>query len=163
MGSGWTSLKDRPDLVNSISLSNLDRKPVAEKSSEGKSVPATVCDSRQSRQDETGSTKSHLNSQMDEVKSMRVVPDLSKDDLLAQLRWKSSRKRRRGGCFSGQKLRSNDNDSKSNSDDGGSPMACERFLISTSMKLDNENCKYIGDSLFNTSVVSPLTSLVMSR
>jgi len=163
LGSGWTSLKDRPDLVNSISLSNLDRKPVAEKSSEGKSVPATVCDSRQSRQDETGSTKSHLNSQMDEVKSMRVVPDLSKDDLLAQLRWKSSRKRRRGGCFSGQKLRSNDNDSKSNSDDGGSPMACERFLISTSMKLDNENCKYIGDSLFNTSVVSPLTSLVMSR
>ena len=47
LGSGWTSLKERPDLVNSISLSNLDRKPVAEKSSEGKSVPATVCDSSQ--------------------------------------------------------------------------------------------------------------------
>jgi hypothetical protein len=30
------------------------------------------------------------------------------------------------------------------------------------MKVDHENCKYMGDSLFSTSVVSTLTSLVMS-
>ncbi|KAM3691416.1 hypothetical protein ACB098_08G013400 [Castanea mollissima] len=154
LGGVWTHLKDRPDLVSSI-LSCSERKPVAEKSSEGKSAQATICGSRQSKQDETESNDSRLDSEYDNVKSVGVVPDLSKD-LCAQLRWKSSRKRRRGGGFSGQKLRSSDNDSKSTSD--------ERFLIPLSMKVvDHENCKYIGDSLFSTSVVSPLSSLVMSR
>jgi len=81
---------------------------------------------------------------------MEAVRDLSKDDLLVQLRWKSSRKRRRGGGISVQKLRSK-------------IISCERFLIPTSMKADHENCKYMGDSLFSTSVVSSLSSLVMSR
>ena len=155
LGGVWTHLKDRPDLVSSI-LSCSERKPVAEKSSEGKSAQATICGSRLSRQDETESNNSRLDSEYDKVKSVGVVPDLSKD-LCAQLRWKSSRKRRRGGGFSGQKLRSSDNDSRSTSSD-------ERFLIPLSMKVvDHENCKYIGDSLFSTSVVSPLASLVMSR
>lgn len=154
MGSEWIHVKDRPDLVNLI-LSSLETKPVAGKSSDGKSAQSTVPYSRHSRQDETGSRDFRLDSEDDKAKLLEAVRDLSKDDYLAQLRWKSSRKRRRGAGISVQKLRSNYNGSKI--------MSCERFLIPTSMKVDHENCKYMGDSLFGTSVVSSLTSLVMSR
>ncbi|KAE8100746.1 hypothetical protein FH972_018609 [Carpinus fangiana] len=149
LGSGWVHIKDRPDLVNVI-LSSSETKPDAGKSSDGKPAQATVPYSRHSRQDETGSSDFRSDSEDDKAKLLEAVRDLSKDDLLAQLRWKSSRKRRRGGGISVQKLRSK-------------IISCERFLISTSMKVDHENCKYMGDSLFSTSVVSSLSSLVMSR
>lgn len=153
MGSGWKDVKDRPDLVNLI-LASLETKPVAGEISDGKSAQSTDPYSRHSRQDEIGSSDFRLDSEDDKAKLLEAVRDLSKDDYLARLRWKSSRKRRRGGGISVQKLRSSYNDSKI--------MSCERFLIPTSMKVDHENCKYMGDSLFSTSVVSTLTSLVMS-
>ncbi|XP_059453712.1 uncharacterized protein LOC132184193 isoform X2 [Corylus avellana] len=149
LGSGWVHVKDRPDLLNLI-LSSSETKSDAGKSSDGKPAQATVPYSRHSKQDETGSSDFRSDSEDDKAKLLEAVRDLSKDDLLAQLRWKSSRKRRRGGGISVQKLRSK-------------IISCERFLIPTSMKVDHENCKYMGDSLFSTSVVSSLSSLVMSR
>lgn len=39
--------------------------------------------------------------------------------------------------------------------------AGERFLIPISLKVDHENCKYMGGSLFTCAVVQPLTGLVV--
>ncbi|KAE8724629.1 hypothetical protein F3Y22_tig00010263pilonHSYRG00220 [Hibiscus syriacus] len=42
-------------------------------------------------------------------------------------------------------------------------VSSECFSIPASLKVDNDNCKYIGDLLFSSSVVPPLTSSVMTR
>jgi hypothetical protein len=93
---------------------------------------------------------------------LKVVPDLSKDNLLAQLRWRSIKKRRRGSGSSGHKMHLNNNGGRRLSEVIGSNSG-ERYLIPTALKVDHENCKYMGDSLFTSAVVQPLSSLVMSR
>lgn len=68
------------------------------------------------------------------------------DNLLAQLRWKSSKKRHRGSHASVQKLHYNGVD-KTIAPDAIVAPTRERFLIPTSLKIDKENCKYAGSTL----------------
>lgn len=98
--------------------------------------------------------------------------DLSKDDFLSQLKWKPSCKRRRSSGFVVQKLQRR-RSYGINSETTVSHENHQKFLIRSTLKVergrhksakvDHDNCKFITDSLFSPSVVSPLTSLVMSR
>ena len=151
-------MKERPDLVTSILLSGTESKHFVSKSSDGKPTQNAICDIGCSKKDEGGSANSPLDSGSDKLKGLGYAPDLLKDDTLLQLKWRTSRKRRR----SVQKLHVNDNTSKSGSEVMGSD-ASDGFFIPKSMKVDCENCKYVGDSLFSSSVVPPMTNLVMSR
>lgn len=159
--NSWKHMKERPDLVTSI-LSGRESKHVVSKSSAGKLAQTAICDIGWSKKDEGGCVNSQLDSGNDKLKGLGFVPDLLKDDTLSQLKWKTSRKRRRVSGGSVQKLHVNVNTSKSASEIMGSH-ACDRFFIPKSLKVDCENCKYVRDSLFSSSVVPPLTNLVMSR
>ncbi|KAL2905098.1 DUF724 domain-containing protein 3 [Bienertia sinuspersici] len=100
-----------------------------------------------------------------------AVVDLLKDDSLSQLKWKSSCKRRRSSGFVVQKLQSrrsygiSPENTRSHEHDGfliTSPLKVEKEDCE-SVQVEHDNCKYMNDSLFSPSVVTPLTSLVMSR
>ncbi|KAL2905103.1 hypothetical protein RDABS01_003813 [Bienertia sinuspersici] len=100
-----------------------------------------------------------------------AVVDLLKDDSLSQLKWKSSCKRRRSSGFVVQKLQSrrsygiSPENTWSHEHDGfliTSPLKVEKEDCE-SVQVEHDNCKYMNDSLFSSSVVTPLTSLVMSR
>lgn len=151
-------MKDRPDLVPAA-LSSLETKQVSLKSFQGDSAQVTNSGNKRSRKDENGFKDSSSGSESDKDGMAKELKssDLSKDNLLAQLKWKSSKKRRRGCGTSAQKLHHID------SSDVSPARTRERFVIPPSLKLDHENCKYVGDSLFSSSVVPHLTSLVMSR
>lgn len=95
------------------------------------------------------------------VNETSMVCNLAKDDLLAQLRWKSSRKRRRSRNSS-QKLYDSDSKNKSSVKVLGT-RTWEKYFIPSASKVNNDNCKYTMDSAFSSSVVSPLKSLVLSR
>lgn len=157
-------MKERPDVVTSI-LSLLEKKQVLEKQCHDIPEQVTIFESEQLSKVESGQGDSCQDSECGKdvkVNELEAVPDLSKDDLLAQLKWKSSRKRRRGSGSSVQKMHYIVDNNKGSSDDIVS-RTCERFLLPASLKVDHENCKYAGDSLFSSSVVPHLTSLVMSR
>ncbi|ESR50924.1 hypothetical protein CICLE_v10030866mg [Citrus x clementina] len=159
-GNGWMFIKERSDVVSSI-LCCLGTKQDEEKSCDGNSVQATLCVGGQQFNIETEHGESLSDSGDDKIKNSNPVVDLAKDDLLAQLKWKSSRKRRRGGGSSVHRLHCSDPEGKHTRAVVGSGF-CERFFFPASIKVD-DNCKYMRGSLFKSSVVSPLTSLVMSR
>lgn len=92
LGNRWQNIKERPDLVTSI-LSGLDTK----------NIMVDVEPEKATVSDEMGSSISQKDSVVHKVKEFEVV-DLSKDAMLAQLRWKSLGKRRRGNSI--QKLAS---------------------------------------------------------
>ncbi|KAJ0037847.1 hypothetical protein Pint_23288 [Pistacia integerrima] len=161
LGNRWTHVKERPDAVNSI-LSCLGMKRVLAKTCDGNAVQAAICVSGQSSKDDTECSESLSDSGDEKLKNLDLVPDLSKDGLLARLKWKSSRKRRRSGGSSVRKQHYRDHGGKNTSEVIGSG-TCERFFIPKTIKVDHDNCKYLSDSLFSPSVVPPLTSLVMSR
>ncbi|XWS23256.1 hypothetical protein CRYUN_Cryun29cG0105700 [Craigia yunnanensis] len=156
LGNRWINIKERHDLVSSILWG---RKQDAGKSNDCNLIKTTICDSGQSGKDATGCNDSAVEPGNDRAKDVGLVPDLSKDDSLSQLKWKSYRKRKRGTATCVQKLNCSRNLIKSTV---GS-VTCERFLIPSSLKVDNDNCKYMGNPLFSSSVVPPLTSLVMTR
>ncbi|GLT76628.1 hypothetical protein SLA2020_482800 [Shorea laevis] len=160
VGNGWIFI-ERPDLVNTI-LTRMGKSQDVEKSFVCNTVQSAIWGSTQIKQDDPRCNDSNMDFRNDGATNSLQVLDLSKD-LLSQLKWKSSRKRTRVGGFSVQKLNCSDNHSKSAKKAMESLATCEISLISTPLKVDHENCKYVGDSLFNSSVVPPLTSLVMSR
>ncbi|CAH9103511.1 unnamed protein product [Cuscuta europaea] len=82
--------------------------------------------------------------------------DLSKDNRLGQLQWKSFRKRRLSRSPPVNKAHFGFNKNQNVNEESNS-------FFSSSLKADPGNCKYMTDSLFNSSVVSPLNSLVMSQ
>jgi len=150
LGNRWVSIKERPDLVTSI-LSGLNKKNIMVKACDVEPEKATVSN-------EMGSSISQMDSVMHKVKEIEVV-DLSKDAVLAQLRWKSLGKRRRGNPI--QKLHYVGDKNK------GSPEALatgnfDRFFIPKALKVDRDNCKYMREYPFGSSAVPPITSLVMS-
>ncbi|OVA01428.1 Bromo adjacent homology (BAH) domain [Macleaya cordata] len=178
LSNKWNRIKERPDLVISI-LSEPDktRQNGVESSSGGSnSVHIMISDSSQrdhfSPKDEKAScTPSSKPPQDERVKSVDgFVPNLGRDDFLAQLRWNSSSKKRR----SRERLRRRHEDlvskqpppsnvsSSSSPEKMESQIASEIFLMPKSLKVDLENCKYRGDSVLKSSVC-PLTSLVMSQ
>ncbi|XP_044489605.1 uncharacterized protein LOC123213998 isoform X3 [Mangifera indica] len=161
LGNRWIHVKERPDAVNSI-LSGLGMKQVLEKTCDGNAVQPAICASRQSSKDDTESSESLLDSGDEKLKNLDLVPDLSKDGLLSQLKWKSSGKRRRTGGSTIRKQHYRVHCGKNTSEVIGSG-TCERFFIPKTIKVDRDNCKYLSDSLFSPSVGPPLTSLVMSR
>lgn len=147
LGSRWTHLKQRLDVVNSI-LSSLGTKQVVERTPH-------LCN-------EVECSESLPNSGDTKVKNAHHARDLLKDELLTHLRWNSSKKRKRSGRSSILKLCRRDHDSENAPGAVGSGNR-ERPLMPTSIKVDHDNCKYIRDSFFSPAIVSPLSNLVMSR
>lgn len=143
-GNGWVNARERPDLVSSI-LSSLKTPCDASKS-------VVVASSEYTIQSKQGDA-SLSSGRQSKSRISEPVPDLSKDDLLSQLRWKSSRKRRRSSCGRSPKT--------------SEPQAsADSFMISASLKVvDHDDCKYSrGDpTIFSSSVVPSLTNLVMCR
>ncbi|CAI8595672.1 unnamed protein product [Vicia faba] len=157
-GKGWVKLRERPDIVASkLSLSNLKTKQNLSKSDYEKSNAAPLGDQSKQTNIHSGFSERDIL-----IRKPEVVPDLLKDVLLSQLRWKSSRKRNQGGT-SQQKEKYSDRHRKLSpsileSDDSDS------FAISASLKVDQDDYKYQGDpSIFSSSVVPSLTNMVMCR
>ncbi|EEF33236.1 uncharacterized protein LOC8269692 [Ricinus communis] len=159
LGNRWMHLKCRPDILTSLS-SFLDKQVV--KSNESKSIENGICDTRQSEKFKTGCPDDLLDSGSDGDGELKVVRDLLKDDRLAQLRWNSSKKRRRSSGISTQRMHPKESGGKSSSEVISS-RGCERFVFPMSIKVDHENCKFLRDSLFSSAVAQPLTNLIMSR
>ncbi|KAF8378463.1 hypothetical protein HHK36_029803 [Tetracentron sinense] len=170
VGNRWNHIKEKPDLVTSI-LSGLENSQGGGKSCYGSSRPVQVpvihLDNSSLEDGKAGLNKriSCSEYQDDRGEHVKLVVDLTKDNFLAQLKWKLKKRRfgrkslLRNGCLDSK--RQCDVSSSSSPEDVESP-ACERFLIPSSLKVDHDNCKYRRGSLFSASV-PPLTSLVMSR
>ncbi|KAL0380754.1 UNVERIFIED_CONTAM: hypothetical protein Sangu_0139700 [Sesamum angustifolium] len=156
--SGWQNIKERPDLVSAFSGINkisdiyqdgapFDNKDLAAPI-QNDAVPQTLIKIGDSVVDNDGTMP--IESQ--------AVRDLSKDNLLATLRWKSSGKRRR--------FRSPIHKVHFGTNGGSFETGLQtfkKFFDSSSLKFDPDYCKYASDSHFSSSVVPPLTNLVMSR
>ncbi|KAF5180462.1 Bromo adjacent-like domain protein, partial [Thalictrum thalictroides] len=129
----WNSIESRPDLVNSI-LAGLATKQDGSKSCDGERAAFNW-------------NVHCLKPQSDIGKEIKAVPNLVKDDLLAQLKWCSSRKRRRSRersqrrANSGLKQRSNES-SCSSREDLEPSIDCQRFLSPNSFVFDTESRKY---------------------
>ncbi|XP_058193052.1 uncharacterized protein LOC131310183 isoform X2 [Rhododendron vialii] len=147
LGNRWQNIKERPDLVTSI-LSGLDTK----------NIMVDVEPEKATVSDEMGSSIPQKDSVVHKVKEFEVV-DLSKDAMLAQLRWKSLGKRRRGNSF--QKL-DNVGDKNKGSPEAVATGTFDGFFIPKALKVDRDNCKYLREYPFRSSAVPPMTSLVMS-
>ncbi|XP_030471816.1 uncharacterized protein LOC115689800 isoform X2 [Syzygium oleosum] len=159
----WIHIRNRADVVTAI-LPHLRVDQHVEEHHSNEAAEAAIKDyCKTSRNNEAGRENplDHRSySQYDGVDESLAVPDLLKDDSLAHLKWKVSRKRSRSGGSSSLKVQF-DNDCTSSPEMGICTRA--RFLMDATMKVDHENCKFAGDSLFSSSVVPTLTSLVMSR
>ncbi|CAK8537253.1 unnamed protein product [Lathyrus sativus] len=159
-GNGWVKLRERADIVTSkLSLSSLSTKQNLCTSYNEKANAVPMGDGKQSKQTDIHSgfyekDKSFIKPE--------VVPDLLKDVLSSQLRWKSSRKRNQGRT-SPLKQKCSDRHRKLSpsfleSDESDS------FVIPASLKDDHDDYKYQGDpSIFSSSVVPSLTNMVMCR
>ncbi|KDP29393.1 hypothetical protein JCGZ_18314 [Jatropha curcas] len=158
LGNRWMHIKERPDIVNSIA----SLKQVV-KSVENKLVRPAICEASQPEKSKVIYSDYSSDSGSDRGREPDVVRDLLKDDFLAQLRWNKSKKRRRGNGSSGQRTHQKGKSSGTSTKLVASANACDRFVLPMRLKLDHENCKYMGDSLFCSGVAQPLTSLVMSR
>lgn len=134
----WKHLKDRPDLVPML-LGDETSNPTVKESTSNVDIPKSVPSKpKELKVKVVFSKKCNVDG--------RTSKDLSKDDRLGELKWKSNKKKRQ--CRS--------------------PPAANKPHFSSvnfpsSIKVEPENCKYISDSLFNSSVVPSLTSLVMSQ
>lgn len=149
--NGWKQLKERSDLVSV--LSGLEIKQDVANGGDVKPEKAALCYDR----DHFDNSKGDLGDR--KSNELTVVRDLSKDDLLSQLRWKSSGRRR---CRSPvHKLHFAVHDKKRVEDSRNKNY--QRYFAFPSLKVDPDNCKYMGDSPFGSSVGSPLTNLVMTR
>ncbi|AES97497.2 uncharacterized protein [Medicago truncatula] len=157
-GNGWVKVRERPDIVT-CKLSSLKAKQSSCKSEEdSKSTVASIGDGIQSKQADAYSGSS----ERDKLRKNEEVPDLVKDVLSLQLRWKSSRKRNRSGT-SQQKQQSNDIHRKLSPKFLQSD-ATDSFVVPASLKVDHDDYKYQGDpSIFGSSVVPSLTNMVMCR
>lgn len=155
-------MRERPDLVNSI-LSSLKTKHNSSKSRDSKSAISPVAstgDGTQSKQPDAC-----LDSEKRRPRKPELVQGIFKDDFLLQLRWKSSRKRtHRSGRVSYQKLWFSDI-CRRKSPKIREPDAGDSYVITATLKVDHDDCKYAGGdpSIFSSSVVPSLTNLVMCR
>ncbi|KAK1374578.1 BAH domain-containing protein [Heracleum sosnowskyi] len=158
LGIGWKQINDRPDLVTSV-LSDLCRKLDTVKSCEGGSPPckSVACDDKVQFGFDQEDTL--LNSY--KVKDKFVVGDIVKDDLLANLKWKSSRKRKHSR-ISSEKLYQSGTKNKSSTRAFGT-RTWEKFFVSSLIKVDQENRKYTRQSAFSSSIASSLSNMVLSQ
>ncbi|WCJ24566.1 hypothetical protein M5689_006516 [Euphorbia peplus] len=159
LGNGWIQIRERPDIVTS--LSSLFNEKLDVNTLFYKSVQTAINNSKQSEKTEVGSSDHLSDCKTAKGSNLEVICDISKDDTLAQLRWNTSKKRRRSSGSGGQRMHHKSSGSKSWKEVIGSS-GCESLRLLGNLKVDHENCKYMGDSLFG-STAQPLTSLVMSR
>ncbi|CAI9785365.1 unnamed protein product [Fraxinus pennsylvanica] len=161
--NGWKAIKERPEVVPI--LSGLERKLCVGTSSDvnpdaapyvDRDLVDTIHADALAIQKLVGCDSSMISS--DEKKPDEAASDLSSDGLLTQLKWMSYGKRRRGRDPI-HKVHYGGNSNEKYSAMG----TLKRFFAPPSLKIDPENCKYVNDTLFNSSVASPVTSLVMSR
>lgn len=150
LGSGWKQMEDRRDLLTKI-LSKLNKN--LDTVTPCRSV---ACNDKLHGIDQEGNL-----SNSNEADDKFVMRDIVKDDLLAKLKWKTSRKRKRSPNSS-QKLYRSETKNKSQIRAFGT-RTWEKFYIPSSAKVDHENCKYTRESAFSSPVVSPLSNLVLSR
>ncbi|WOG88935.1 hypothetical protein DCAR_0208170 [Daucus carota subsp. sativus] len=159
LGTGWKHIDDRPDLLASV-LSNLSRKQDTVKSSDRRSSPCefVAFDDKVQFGFDQGDTSSNGYKVDDEF----GVRDIVKDDVLANLRWMSSRKRKRSSRISSKKPCQSGTKNKGSIRTFGT-RTWEKFFISSSVKVDQENCKYTREPAFSSSIVSPLSNMVLSQ
>ncbi|KAF3674974.1 hypothetical protein FXO38_04969 [Capsicum annuum] len=157
LGDGWRNLKEMPELVSALIAVKVNQ--VIDDSCHNEQEQTYIFDGKElSVPCKNISDNSLVDGQENMIEEQTVARDLSKDNLLSQLRWKSSGKRRH--CRSPfHKVQSGVSKSQYSRN---LVMGSSKKFVFPSVKVDHDNCKYISDSVF-TSVVSPLTSLVMSR
>ncbi|OIW06927.1 hypothetical protein TanjilG_18315 [Lupinus angustifolius] len=143
-GNEWVDVRGRPDLVASI-WSSLKTKQDPSKSDHRKSTISSIVDVIQTKQDD-----SCLDSEREKPRKHEVFPDLLNDGLLSQLRWKSSRKRRRGNASYCGKLQRIDNE-KNESPNTPESHASNRFIIPASFQVEHD------------MVMPSLTNMVVCR
>ncbi|XP_027153150.1 uncharacterized protein LOC113753249 isoform X1 [Coffea eugenioides] len=149
---GWKQLKERSDLVSV--LSGLEIKQDIANCGNVKPEKAVLC------YDRDLVDNSVVDMGDEKLNELKVMRDLSKDDLLSQLRWKSSGRRRRSRSPV-HKLQFGVHDNNKRVED--SHKQTYRKYFGLPLKVDPDNCKYRGDSSFGSSIVSPLSNLVMTR
>ncbi|KAI4373290.1 hypothetical protein MLD38_011429 [Melastoma candidum] len=158
MENRWNPVRERMDLV-SVILPLMDLKQVQEEPSCREDPSAVAC----SNHPRNIYPEENLGPFLipDEAEGLCGSRDLSKDNLLAQLKWKAFGKRSRSSGSSSQKAYCEEDPSSSPE----SRLSTRtKFFIKAPLKVDRENCKFIGDSVFGPPPVVPaLTSLVMSR
>ena len=145
--NGWQNIKPKPDVVSKLDGS--------EKISETKKdePPSSVKIKLAVSLDNDALNQKMIKTLAQDDKMVAEPPavrDLTKDYLLAKLRWRSSGKRSRGRS-----------PVKSCPEAGLSTF--KGVFVNSSMKLDQDHCKSSRDSRFSSSVVSPMSNLVMSR
>ncbi|KAL9148968.1 hypothetical protein ABFS82_12G078900 [Erythranthe guttata] len=144
----WHRIKGRPDIVSS--LSGINKKSDFAGPIHEDSLPVKTIKIRNSTVDSKDKNMPN---------ESRLVPDLSKDYSLVNLRWNSSGKRRRGrspvhkGHYGSNNTHCAEAGLKN----------FEKFLVNSSLKFDTDNCKYANEARFSSSTVNSLTNLVMSR
>jgi len=173
IGGTWKQLNERPALAASI----LYELGVTE-TTDAKEPPSLI---RQDKQPEDVMGKGNLShgapdhsrnllAESEQKKaSGSPIFDLSKDDFLSQLRWKTSKKRKR--IYVPRVEPSGNNRSSpgrikplENHEEFVVPQDLKAETESCkSAKVDRDKCKYLRESLLTSSVVPALTSLVMSR
>ncbi|KAF9625565.1 hypothetical protein IFM89_024338 [Coptis chinensis] len=156
----WNFIEGRMDLVSSI-LANIEAVQGGGKScveighsiqlelSNNRQIGSSFADFVSSKKEEivVKHTAPNLETVNDFGKGIAAVPNIAKDTYLAQLRWKTSRKRGRNGerlhrrGSSGLKQHSDGSSSSSREDMEPSPDH-QRFLAPNSRKFDHESCKY---------------------
>lgn len=147
--NGWKQLKEMSDLVSELC---------------GKQDAVDCGDVKPEKTVSYGDGDLIDNAKVDQgnekLDESTVVRDLSKDDVLSQLKWKSSGRRRRSRSPV-HKLNFAVHDKKRVED--SHKQTYQRLFNIKTLKVDPDHCKYMGDSPFGSSVVSPLTNLVMTR
>ncbi|KAJ8448234.1 hypothetical protein Cgig2_025158 [Carnegiea gigantea] len=172
IGNTWKQLNEQPALAVSI----ISKLGVTE-TTNVKEPTSVVCKDKQPEHIMPKGDFSHGDSDhsrnllldSEQKASGSPIFDLSKDDFLSQLRWRTSKKRKRIYVPrvepSGNK-RSSPGRTKAleNHQEFVVPrnLKAEKESCKTA-KVDRDKCKYISDSILTSSAVPPLTSLVMSR
>lgn len=179
----WVHIESRSDLVSSVL--SLKKKEIELKHDE-KPSEVGVVKGGMSPKEEAKVTFARPVVRTRKASTKRPVPDLLKDVLVSDLKWKASRKRNRTvsccphnprltGGFSSEKSYDCENCKFMGNSLFGSSKKRNRIVsccphdpslndgFSCEKSSDCENCKFAGDSLFGSSVGQPLSGLLMSR
>ncbi|KAL6538943.1 hypothetical protein OROMI_025269 [Orobanche minor] len=150
LDNNWHDINERPDLVSRFSSMNKTHDRNNTQPDKRIASPQNVI-----KTDDSSSDVNHK-----KANEHPPISDLSNDNILSRLCWKSSGKRRRSRSPV-NKAQSGDRYVNTAVKTGF--QSWEKFFVNSSLKFDSDNCKYVGDSHFGSSVGSPLTNLVMTR
>ncbi|KAF8094032.1 hypothetical protein N665_0371s0015 [Sinapis alba] len=179
----WEHIKSRSDLVSSV-LSLMKEKEVEVKHDEKLSEVGVGNGVISSKGEAKPTTISLPVATTNKSSAKQPVPDLLKDVLVSNLNWEPSKKRKRTASYCRHKPSANEGLSRERSLDCKKCSSMGDSLFSSSVVgrrkrnrivsccphkpsladgFSCENGKFMGDSVFGSSVGQPLTGLVMSR